>query len=118
MKTRKLWADFDPESKSYPFAFYTTRDDQRNNRPDLKPIPGIFIPRDAENMERLRNEIDWAVEMRAGFSYPGLADDILSRLGITAKRPRATVAKYHSNGAVISNLWKVSQATRKRKAKS
>lgn len=34
-----IWADFDPEAaKAVRWVFYTTRADQRSNRPDLEPI--------------------------------------------------------------------------------
>lgn len=35
----RLWADYDPsEKRGNKWAFYTTKADQRSNRPDLKPI--------------------------------------------------------------------------------
>lgn len=34
-----IWADYDPHAdRAHRWAFYTTKADQRSNRPDLKPI--------------------------------------------------------------------------------
>jgi hypothetical protein len=43
MKRRKpfprlMWADYDPTDRQTPVAIYTTKAEQRDNRPDLKPI--------------------------------------------------------------------------------
>lgn len=43
-----IWADCDPEApRSVRLAFYNTLDDQRGNRPDLKPIKLRIVPNDA-----------------------------------------------------------------------
>lgn len=35
---RIMWADVDKDNKTTPVAVYTSKADQRGNRPDLKPI--------------------------------------------------------------------------------
>lgn len=35
---RLMWADHDPSCKHMPVAIYSTKAEQRSNRPDLKPI--------------------------------------------------------------------------------
>lgn len=43
---RVMWADCDPDSKLDPVVIYPTRNEQRGNRPDLKPVPVLVVSLD------------------------------------------------------------------------
>lgn len=40
-----MTADFDPSDKKTPLVVYPTKAEQRDNRPDLKPIPVTVTPK-------------------------------------------------------------------------
>jgi len=41
-----MWADYDPSDKRTPVAIYSTKTEQRMNRPDLPAIRVLVVPLD------------------------------------------------------------------------
>jgi len=94
MKPKKMWADYDPDhsAKQDRMQVYTTRSEQRSNRPDLPAIPVLVVPIDAESVEELREKIDRAVNESGDWSFDRkpsveqITASVLAKLGITAPR--------------------------------